>query len=302
MNEVQLLQQLYNGFINQQTPSGFFNGLVDYLDYADSTESFDYYSTLLMEKGKPLRDKLDKAEKKAIIRLDSVRKAIGEYIEKQKIDDTRIKEHLQEYDEIKSRRMTYVGQPHAISLHNALSRVFEVLESIPESKSHISKYLVYVKGTSIAKQFLSLQEVDDFYYAKEEYEAAEKNELWGQVPLLGQIAQVIKDGKKHQLDLRAGKKSFTMNTTDLMALNILVGEWEAVRDGEVPKLLDGSPRKGFMLFDIQKIKPIADRLHNYFLKEDVDYAVTAERFKKKIEDEKKRYYHSTSTKIGIKAK
>lgn len=287
MDEIQILERYYNGFINQETPSGFFNGLIDYLEYADGVQSFDYITTLLLKKGEPLKEKVDSAAKKAVVRLDSVRKGLGKYLEKRKIEDEGIKKLFQDYDVVRERNTNNVNQQLATALHETLSHVIEALASMPTCKPDVAQYIQYYKDSGTVSQFLSLHEMRELFIVKGEYEAAEKNELWGQVPLLGQIFQVIKKGKKHQLSLQVGYKVFSMTGLDAVALNILVSEWEAVRDGKMPKMLNGSPRPKPMLFGIEKIKPIASRLHLYLLNEYADYEKMSNRLTKETEDKKR---------------
>ena len=285
MDEIKILERYYDGFINQETPSAFFNGFTDYFEYANDLQAFEYVVTLLLEKGNPLKDEVSEKSRKAIARLDAVRKGVGEYIDRQKIVDTNIKELFLDYDVVRARNNNNTSYFFVKAMHEKLSKVFEILYSMPDCKPHISSYIVYEKGTSITvKQFLSLIELRDVYLAKEEYESAEKSELWGQVPLLYQIFQIIKEGKKQQLALSAGKKIFSSKGTfDLPALNILVGEWEEVRDGKPHTVLGVVTNKKPTYFDVQKIRPIVVRLHLYFIKENAEYEFLSERMKERSE-------------------
>jgi hypothetical protein len=178
---------------------------------------------------------------------------------------------MQEYDKLKVGKIKNWVQPLAESLYRDLCDAIEILERMPEHKAYTSKYMEYVDGSDMIRHTLPLQEIRDFDAAKEEYDTAAKTELWGQVPLLGQIFKVIKEGKAHQLKLMANVRSRNVSPIDVITTNIAVGEWEAVRDGKIPQMINGSPRAIPMLFDIKKIKPIAERLHIYILTKYADY-------------------------------
>jgi len=278
-NEIELLDRFYKGFTDQAVPRDFFLKLYDYIEYVNTTPTFDYITARLLEKGKPLQDKMTEASTKAVARLDAVRKDIDEYIKKKNVVNDGIKEWLREYDSYKKGHISS-SLPIPTSLHNALSDTIQILEAMPEHKPFTKKYVQYYNGTDKVKYYLWLQESKDFDRAKAEYDAASRTEIWGQTPLLGQVFQTIKDGKKHKEALQQAYEAGKGVHLGDMGVSILVSEWEAVRDGKLPTMLNGSPRRNPLLFEIQKIKPIADRLHLYILKEYAEYEIVSDEVKK----------------------
>ena len=278
-DQIALLERFYKAFTDQTVPRDFFIKLFDYLEYADSVSAFDYITAQLLEKGKPLQAKMDEASKKAITKLNIVYSDILKYVEENHIERAGIKEGLREYDACRGGHLNS-SLPVPTFLHHALSDIIQILEAMPEHKSFAAKYIQYYEGTNTVKYFFWLQESKDFDRAKAEYDAAAKTELWGQVPSLGQVFQTIKNGKKKQEALRQAYEAGKSAPLENMGVSILVSEWEAIRDGKAPLMMDGLPRRILILFDMQKIKAIADRLHLYILKEYAEYTVTSEAVKK----------------------
>jgi hypothetical protein len=278
-DQIKLLERFYKAFMDQTVPKDFFIKLFDYLEYADSVSAFDYITARLLEEGKPPQEELDKATKKAIARLDIVYRDILKYIEKNHIEHEGIKGLLRDYDGYKKGHIrSSLDVPTC--LHNALSDIIQALEAMPEHKVFAARYIQYYDKSSTVKYFLWLQESKDFDRAKAEYDAAAKIELWGQVPLLGQIFQTMKEGKKKQESLRQAYEAGKASPLDNMGMSILVSEWEAIRDGKPPLMIDGTPRRNLMLFNMQNIKAIAERLHLRILKKYAEYSATSEMMKK----------------------
>jgi hypothetical protein len=214
-----------------------------------------------------------------------LKKTFEVYIKKHEIKNDVIEHALKEYQNWKDGLISG-SMPLVHNLHDRLCDVIRALYELPEHKEYALKYIEFWKNDkTLIRYYLPLKEMAEFYDFKEEFDEKSKSELWGQVSKLGWIFQIIKNGKIKHLELvnkleHGNIKDRTEASHELLwGYNPTYGAWKRIQQGE-----SAHGSIGGSMFDVNKIKPIVTRLHNFILSKNFISEIVNDAFEKNIKE------------------
>jgi len=257
MNDnTKLLDRLFYSFVDLTDTRDFFNGLCDYIDYINSVDEFEKIGVGLLDKIKPIEEKIETLNSIAVEKLKQVHKELTDYISKNKINRADINKALQDYDlriggHIKGRKL-------ADGLHDELSDIIRYLHETPEHKEFASKYILFWNDKIHIRHWLYPDEIKDFYDYWKEAQEQHESELWGQMGDVINYYKIIKEGRERRKELVREYENNSLDAVYELVFNhdILLGEWAEIQEGKCSNPI---------FFKIAKVKPIITRFQNYIL-------------------------------------
>lgn len=258
MDSLQILERYYQSIVNKEAPKAFFLALIDYIDYADKIPEYDYLTTQISNQPRTLFEKLKNQEQLANKRLDEVRKEIGEYISKNKIERTAITDALHNYDSFKAGR-SFSSNSMPTTLHIELSDIIQVLYALPEHKSFVERFMEFSDAEKTRmRNYLHIKEVDDFEESLEEFRRGRDNAIWGIQGFIYELYDAIQKGRDNWKGLVERHKNKDPRATwEMFNYGVLIGEWKKIEENS----LDRNP----VFFDVKKVLPKVERFHMYIV-------------------------------------
>lgn len=260
MDKLATLKQLYQSFSEEETPRQFFLGLLDYIDLVDHTPEFKRLVDELDGQRRVAEKEVWKLKHPALKALEARHKTLVSYLRKNKIEDIAIEEALKDYDAWKAGNIQS-SQTMCSALEDELADIVSKLYyDFPKHKVFATKFIAFQDaGKTLIKRIGEIPEVSAYEEANEILKSKNRTEVWGEIPKLGWIYQVIKNGKERvrKLALELKEKKNVSTHFEFFNFAPLVGEWEVVERGETSKF--------YVLFDRETVGFIVKRLHNYLL-------------------------------------
>ncbi len=256
MDPLQILERYFSTFIGQDDPKAFFVGLTDYLDYGDAVPEFDVITSQISLMPKGLMDKYATQQEVALKKIRALHKEISSYVSDESIENATIKNALKEYGDFEEKR-AFSSSPLPYTLYDELHDVLEVLYGLPEHKDFASKYVeLSPTNNTIVRQYLPIQELDDFLETKKELERGSEDALWGAQMRLYELRDVVRKGREtHKQIVERHKKREAGATFDLLNFSVIMGEWSKIEEDRAER----DP----VFFNPKKVRPKAQRFHMY---------------------------------------
>jgi len=257
--ELELLDRLYNSFIDFAEPKDFFNGLCDYMEYLESVPAFKSIFDELLNKFKIIEDNLQKLDLACVKQMKEVHKELSDYVSKNKIESVGINEALRDFNGHLDG--TIVGSRSlGEALHDQLSDIIRFLYEKPEHKEFASKYISFWRDGVNIEHWLMPKGVKQYFDFLTEGRELYKTELWGKMNDIFRYYKIIKHGRERRKELvKSAVEDRDMKATYelTMSHDILYGEWKMVEEGK-------SNRKP-IFYNVENIKPTMVRFQMYIL-------------------------------------
>lgn len=261
MEKIQLLERWFRAFIDLDTPREFFQGMADYLEFADSIPEFDKITAEIVAQRKPFEIKAAELERLALSRIKLVLTEIKKYVEDNRIENQVIQGALNDCDGWLNGRIAG-DNSLPIALHIELEDAVKALYEIPEHKDFATKYIEFTRSKAVSR-YVFVKELIEFNEFEQEIERKTKSEMWGQLLQIARLYDAVKKGRERHKDLvkEYEKTKSSRASFDILNYSVFVGEWALIEEERSTSRISREPT----FFNVKKVRPWLIRLHNFIV-------------------------------------